>query len=53
MNVKCAVIDTNVLISAALVRCSVPAKLVNLVLQRGSIVFSEAATLAELETRLW
>ena len=47
-----ALIDTNVLISAALVLGSVPAALVNLVLQRGCILFSEA-TFAELETRLW
>ena len=52
MKVKRAVIDTNVLISAALIRGSVPAALVNLVLQHGCILFSEA-TFAELETRLW
>ena len=46
------VIDTNVLISAALVKHSVPAAATRLVLQHGRIVFS-AATFAELETRLW
>jgi uncharacterized protein len=46
------VIDTNVLISAALIKASTSAAVVRLVLQRGRIVFS-AATFAELETRLW
>jgi putative PIN family toxin of toxin-antitoxin system len=46
------VIDTNVLISAALIEDSTPAAVVRLALQRGRIVFS-AATFAELQTRLW
>jgi uncharacterized protein len=46
------VIDTNVLISAALIAQSAPAQVVQLALQRGRVVFSEA-TFAELESRLW
>ena len=52
MKVKRAVIDTNVLISAALVRTTAPAALVKFVLQRGCILLSEA-TFAEFESRLW
>ncbi len=52
MKVRPVVIDTNVLISAALVKNSAPAAATRLVLQHGRIVFS-AATFAELETRLW
>lgn len=46
------VIDTNVLISAALLRGSVPGALVSRALRDFRIVFSPA-TFAELETRLW
>ena len=52
MKVRPLVIDTNVLISAALIEDSIPAAVVRLALQRGRIVFS-AATFAELQTRLW
>lgn len=45
-------IDTNVLISAALIADSPTAQAVQRVLQRGRMVFSEP-TFAELETRLW
>lgn len=46
------VVDTNVLISAALVAGGTPARLVQRVLERGMLVFSPA-TLAEFRTRLW
>ncbi|MCU0840720.1 MAG: putative toxin-antitoxin system toxin component, PIN family [Thiobacillaceae bacterium] len=46
------VIDTNIWISAALIREGTPARLVGVVLQRHLPVFS-AGTFAELETRLW
>lgn len=46
------VIDTNVLISAALLSGSLPAALVGRVLRDCRIVFS-SATFAELETRIW
>ena len=46
------VIDTHVLISAALLQDSVPARLLRRVLQNGRIVFSRA-TFTELESRLW
>lgn len=46
------VIDTNVLISAALSPHSLPAKLVRLALEKCRLVFS-SDTFAELETRLW
>jgi len=46
------VIDTNVLISAALLSGSLPAALVSRALRDFRIVFS-SATFAELETRLW
>jgi len=52
MKVRPVVIDTNVLISAALLKDSTPAAVTRLVLQHGRLVFS-AATFAELETRLW
>lgn len=52
MKVRRVVIDTNVLISAALIADSPPARVVNLVLQHGRAVFSPS-TFAELETRLW
>jgi putative PIN family toxin of toxin-antitoxin system len=46
------VIDTNVLISAALSPKGVPAQLLDQVLYMGALVFSEY-TFAELESRLW
>jgi uncharacterized protein len=46
------VIDTNVLISAALSPRGAPAQLVQAVLAEHCMVFSQA-TFAELETRLW
>ena len=46
------VIDTNVLISAALSARGTPARLVQLVLERGSLVFSQP-TFDELKTRLY
>lgn len=46
------VLDTNVLISAALLPVSVPARVLHQVLARSRLVFSDA-TFAELETRLW
>ena len=47
-----AVLDTNVLISAALLPQSVSARLLQQVLVQSRLVFSQA-TFAELETRLW
>lgn len=49
---RAVVIDTNVLISAALIKASVPAMLLGRLLVSHRIVFSPA-TFAELETRLW
>jgi putative PIN family toxin of toxin-antitoxin system len=46
------VVDTNVLLSAALVPRSVPAELVDWVLAEGRLIFSPA-TFAELEPRIW
>ena len=46
------VIDTNVLISAALTARGAPAQLVQLVLERGALVFSQP-TFNELKTRLY
>jgi len=46
------VIDTNVLISAAQSASGAPARLVQLVLERGSLVFSQP-TFDELKTRLY
>ncbi len=46
------VIDTNVLISAALSSKGVPAKLVHYCLENGALVFS-SATFEELRTRLY
>jgi len=46
------VIDTNVLISAALSARGMPARLVQLVLERGVLVFS-GPTFEELKTRLY
>jgi uncharacterized protein len=47
-----AVVDTNVLISAALSPAGAPAQVVDALLLNGILVFSNA-TFAELETRLW
>lgn len=52
MTVKRAVIDTNVLISAALSAHTPPAAVTRWVLEQGRLVFSES-TFAELESRLW
>lgn len=52
MKVRRVVIDTNVLISAALSASTTPATAVRLVLSRGRLLFSPA-TFAEFETRLW
>lgn len=46
------VVDTNVLLSAALSPGGVPARLVDRLLAVGKLVFS-AATFAELDTRIW
>lgn len=46
------VLDTNVLISAALLPQSVPARLLQQVLLQSRLVFSRT-TFSELETRLW
>lgn len=46
------VIDTNVLLSAALSPDSIPATLVDVVLQIGKLVFSKT-TFAELDARIW
>jgi len=52
MKVKRAVVDTNVLISAVLSPRSIPAQLVNGLLEHATLVFSKD-TFDELETRLW
>lgn len=52
MKVKRAVIDSNVLISAALSPDSSPARIVFWLLEHGRLLFCEE-TFAELETRLW
>lgn len=52
MRIERAVIDTNVLISAALSPRSAPAKIVDCLLQHATLVFSRE-TFGELETRLW
>ena len=46
------VVDTNVLLSAALVPKGVPARLVDRLLATDTLVFSDA-TFAEFESRLW
>jgi uncharacterized protein len=46
------VIDTNVILSAALAPKSVPAEFLDRLLALGQLVFSEA-TFSELETRIW
>jgi uncharacterized protein len=52
MKVERAVVDSNVLISAALSAGSTPAQVVFHLLAHGSLIFCEE-TFAELETRLW
>jgi putative PIN family toxin of toxin-antitoxin system len=52
MKVSRAVIDTNVLISAALSSTSAPALVTRHLLAHGLVLFSQA-TFAELESRLW
>lgn len=52
MTVERFVVDTNVLISAALSTTGPPARLVRHVLQHGHLLFSEP-TFDELHTRLW
>lgn len=52
MKAKRVVIDTNVLISAALHARTPPALITHWVLEHGRLLFSQE-TFAELETRLW
>jgi len=52
MKVKRAVVDTNVLISAVLSPKSVPAQIVNILLEHAKLVFARE-TFEELTTRLW
>jgi len=52
MKVKRAVVDTNVLISAALSPRSAPAQIVDILLRHATLVFSRE-TFRELETRIW
>lgn len=52
MKVRRAVIDTNVLISAALSSSTPPALVAHHLLERGRLLFSRE-TFGELETRLW
>lgn len=52
VNYERVVVDTNVLLSAALSPRGVPAELVDRLLAEGRLVFSQA-TFAELETRIW
>jgi len=52
MKIERAVVDTNVLISAALSPRSPPAQIVDGLLQHATLVFSRP-TFEELETRLW
>lgn len=52
MTVERYVIDTNVLISAALSAHSAPGVVVRRILAQGEVLFSEA-TFAELQTRMW
>jgi len=52
MKIERAVIDTNVLISAALSPRSAPAQIVDCLLQHATLVFSREI-FEELETRLW
>jgi putative PIN family toxin of toxin-antitoxin system len=52
MKVERVVLDTNVLISAVLVRESTPARIVRWTTENALLLFSPE-TFAELETRLW
>jgi len=52
MKVDRVVIDTNVLISAALIPASPPARCVDWVLANATVLFSPS-TFEELQTRLW
>jgi len=52
MKVERTVVDTNVLISAVLSPRSVPAQIVDCLLEHTTLVFSKE-TFEELETRLW
>jgi putative PIN family toxin of toxin-antitoxin system len=52
MTVKRAVIDTNVLISAALTSGTPPALVTHFILEHARLLFSRE-TFTELETRLW
>lgn len=52
MRIERVVVDTNVLISAALSAHSAPAQILGLLLDHVTLVFSRA-TFEELETRLW
>jgi putative PIN family toxin of toxin-antitoxin system len=52
MKVERVVLDTNVLISAALVRDSVPARVIRWTVENALLLFSPE-TFAELESRLW
>lgn len=52
MRIERVVIDTNVLISAALSPYSAPAQIVDLLIEQATLVFS-STTFGELETRLW
>ena len=52
MNPERVVIDTNVLISAALVPAATPSQVVNFVLEHYRLLFSEQ-TFEELRTRLY
>lgn len=47
-----AVIDTNVFLSAALVPNGAPAQLLDVLMQVGKLVFSQA-TFSEVQTRIW
>lgn len=51
-NYSKVVVDTNVLLSAALSPRGTPAELVDRLLAEGRLIFSEA-TFAELESRIW
>jgi len=52
MRIERVVVDTNVLISAALSPRSAPAQIMDCLLQHATLVFSRE-TYQELETRLW
>jgi len=52
MKVERAVVDTNVLISAALAPRSIPAQIVRILLAHATLIFSRK-TFDALETRLW